>query len=65
MSQCFDHCFDRDTTTVNAEGNGRVFVPGYTLDQGVLDARVTQVINKRMVGAVEGFTRIGNSAFRL
>lgn len=46
MSQRIHHGFDRNTTTVHAEGYGGVFVTSYTLDQGVFTPAFRRVLAK-------------------
>lgn len=63
MSEGFGHSFDRDATTVHTKGHCGVFMTSDTLDQGVLDTGVPQVIDHCVAETVEGFLRIADTHF--
>ena len=63
MSKGFGHSFDRDATTVHTKGHCGVFVTSDTLDQGVLDTGVPQVIDHCVAKAMECFLRVANTHF--
>lgn len=55
----------RATAAVDAERHCPVLVPIHPLDQRVLHASITQVVNQRVAEAVEGLPGIGDALLRL
>ena len=62
--ECFDHCRQRAAATVNTERHRTVLVPGNSFDQRILCTGNPQVINERVMEAVERLPRVSDAQLR-